>query len=291
MKLTFLPIALCALIATTFVQGSSATLRQEPKLEFPQASPSSTLQQRVGLTDIEVAYARPSVKGRKIFGGLVPLGEIWRTGANTATKLTFSTDVKFGGAAVPAGSYALFTIPGAGEWTVILSKVTGQWGSYAYSDKDDQARVKIKPATLAESVETLTIDVNDLRDDSASLVISWEKTRVSVKIETDLVKLLVPQIEAAMSASGKKPYFPAAMFYYEHDLDLKKALGWIEEAIKEQPDGLWIIYRKGLILAKMGDKKGAMAAATQSLEMANKAGGAIGAEYKRLNESLIASLK
>jgi len=291
MKISFLPIALCALIATSFVQGSSATLAQEPKLEFPQASPGSTLQQRVGLTDVEVVYARPSVKGRKIFGGLVPHDEIWRTGANSATKVTFSTDVKFGGSPVPAGSYALFTIPGATEWSVILSKVTGQWGSYAYSDKDDQARVKVKPLTLAESVETLTIDVNDLRDDSATLVISWEKTRVAVKIETDLVKVLVPKIDAAMAGSGKKPYFAAAMFYYEHDLDLKKASAWIDEAIKEQPDGLWIIYRKGLILAKMGDKKGAIAAATQSLEMANKAGGAIGAEYKRLNESLIASLK
>jgi tetratricopeptide (TPR) repeat protein len=101
----------------------------------------------------------------------------------------------------------------------------------------------------------------------------------------------VPQIEAAMAGDGKKPYFEAAMFYYAHDLELKKAVGWMDEAIKAQPDALWIIYRKGLILAKLGDKQAALAAANLSLELANKAGGAVGAEYKRLNEALIASLR
>src|SRR5688572_5077837 len=116
-----------------------------PGLEFPKASPTGVLKQRFGLTDVEIEYSRPSVKGRKIFGTLVPFGQVWRTGANDATKITFSTDVKLGGEAVPAGSYALFTIPTASEWTVILSKVTGTWGSYAYDAKDDLLRVKVKP--------------------------------------------------------------------------------------------------------------------------------------------------
>ena len=291
MKNQILSALTFALLSTFLTQDLHATAKQDPKIDFPQASPTSELKQRVGLTDVELVYARPSVKGRKIFGGLVPNGEVWRTGANEATKITFSTDVKFGGQAVPAGSYALFTIPGAAEWTVILNKVTGQWGSYSYDEKNDLLRVKAKPVALAEMVETMNIDLSDLRDDSATLTIAWEKTRVPIKIETDLVKILLPQIDAAMAAAGPKPYFPAAMFYYEHNLDLKKALGWMDEAIKEQPDAMWMIYRKGLILAKIGDKKAATAAATQSLELANKAGGAIGAEYKRLSETLIASLK
>jgi hypothetical protein len=264
---------------------------QDPAIEFPQASPAATVKQRVGLTDVEVEYSRPSAKGRKIVGGLVPYGEVWRTGANAATKLTFSTDVKLDGHAVPAGSYALVTIPGEAEWTVILSKVTGEWGTYAYDEKNDLLRAKVKPVAMHDMMETMTIEVGNLRDESADLSIAWEKTRVSVKIQTDLVAVLVPQIKAAMAGEGKKPYFSAAMFYYEHDLDLKQASAWMEEAIKERPDQMWMIYRKGLILAKAGDKAGAKAAAMESMELAKKAGGSLGAEYTRLNEALIARLK
>ena len=289
MKHTLFAAALIAASASFLPSGVSA--QSAPALEFPQPSPAAALKQRFGLTDVEVEYSRPGVKGRKIFGGLVPFGEVWRTGANMATKVTFSTDVKLGGQPVPAGSYALVTIPGATEWTVILSKVTGEWGTYAYDAKNDLLRVKVKPVVLAEPVETFTIDVGDLRDVSASLILSWEKTRVSVKIENDLVATLVPQIEAAMKAEGKKPYFQAAMFFYQHDLDLKRALGWIDEAIKEKPDAVWMVYRRGLILEKSGDKAGALAAANQALELARKAEGSLGAEYTRLSEAMIARLK
>lgn len=224
-------------------------------------------------------------------GGLVPYGEVWRTGANAATKITLSTDVGIEGKLVPAGSYALFTIPGETEWTVIVNKVVGQWGSYDYDEKNDEVRVKVKPVAMPEFMETMTIDVANVRDDSAVLTIAWEKTRVPIKLETDLVAVLVPQIKAAMAGTGKKPYFAAAMFYYEHDLDLKEAIGWIDQAIQEQPDAVWMVYRRGLILEKMGDKKGALAAGQASLEMAKKAGGSLGAEYTRLSEALIAKVK
>lgn len=284
-------VALCVVAASTFATTASSTPGQAPKVEFPAASPAAKLQQRVGITDIGIEYARPGVKGRKIFGDLVPYDEVWRTGANGATKITFSTDAKLGGQAVPAGSYALFTIPTRGDWTVILNKVTEQWGSYKYDEKNDLLRVKVKPVTLADAVETMTIELAEIRDDSAMLVIEWDKLRVSVKIEVDTVGMVVPQIRAAMAAEGKKPYFPAAMFFYEHDLDLKQAVQWIDEAIKEQPDAMWIIYRKGLILAKADDKAGALAAAKQALELANKAGGSLGAEYKHLCEALIARVQ
>jgi len=270
----------------------SARQAQEDKLEFPQASPAASVTQKIGLTDVAIEYSRPSVRGRKIFGGLVPYGEVWRTGANTATKVTFGGDVKVEGTAVPAGSYALYTIPGESEWTVILSKVTGQWGSYQYDEKNDLLRAKVKPTALKDPVETMSLSVEDVRDDKAEIVMAWEKTRVAVKIETDLVAKLLPRIKAAMAGDAKqKPYFPAAMFYYEHDLDLKQAIAWMDEAVKAQPDAVWIVYRKGLIQAKAGDKKGAAASAQQALELAKKAGGSAGAEYTRLSETLLASVK
>jgi len=271
---------------------SSLHAQEAKKLEFPQASPLASVKERVGVTAVSIDYSRPSVRERKIFGGLLPYGEVWRTGANAATKITFSTDVKVGGAAVPAGSYALFTIPGQAEWTVILSKVVDdQWGAYAYNQKDDQARVKVKPVAMAEPLETMTISLQDMRAGKANLVIAWEKTKVPVEIDTELVAKIKPQIEAAMAGSGEKPYFAAAMFYYENDLDMALAKSWIEAAAKQQPDAVWIVYRKGLILKKAGDKEGALAAATQARELASKADGELKAEYTRLSEALIASLR
>ena len=283
---------LCLVAGSVLTAGLFAQV-PAPKLVFPDASPGASVKQRVGLTDIEVNYSRPGVKNRTVFGGLVPYGEVWRTGANTATKLTLSTDVKLGGAAIPAGTYELFTIPGKAEWTVIIHQNKSQWGAYAYDQKNDVARFTVAPQALPNPVESLTIGFSDLKNDSATLYLSWEKTRVPVKLEVDVVGQLVPQIEAAMAApEGKKPYFSAAMFYYENNLDLKKAAAWMDAAIAARPDAYFIIYRKGLILAKAGDKAGALAAANQSLDMAKKdTTPALRDEYVRLNEALIASLK
>jgi len=280
-------IAGLALSAGLFAQAPAA------KIAFPDASPAASFKQRVGLTDIEVEYSRPSMHGRKIFGGLEPYGAVWRSGANTATKVTFSTAVKFGGVDVPAGSYALFSIPGADEWTVILNKVVGQWGAYAYDAANDVARAKVKPTALPTPVETFGIGVADIGNDTATFYLVWENTRVPVKISVDVVGVLVPQIEAVMASNAeKKPYFPAAMFYYANNLDLTKAVAWMDAGIAEQPNAFWMIYRKGLILAKKGDKAGAIAAAQKSIELVNadaKNPPSIKDEYLRLNNALIAS--
>ena len=274
-----------------FPASLPAQSAQPQELEFPQPSPAATITQRVGLTDIEIAYSRPSARGRKIFGGLVPYGELWRTGANASTKVGFSTDVKLDGHAVPAGTYALFTIPGEGEWVVILHKVAEQWGTYGYDEAGELLRVKVKPAALSEPVETLRIGLDDLGQGSAVLGIAWERTSVSLRIETDLVALLVPKIEAAMAGDGPKPYYQAAMFYYENDLDLPRAAGWMESALQAQPDAVWMVYRYGLILDKAGDKEGALIEAKRALELAQKAGGELGEEYRHLSEALIARLQ
>ena len=283
---------LVLLVSTAAFVTSGLHAEEAKKIEFPQPSPSASVKERVGVTAVSIDYSRPSVRERKIFGGLLPYGQIWRTGANAATKITFGTDVKVGGTAVPAGSYALFTIPGESEWTVILSKVVdGQWGSYAYNPKDDQARITVKPVAMPELLETMEISVQDMHAGKANLVIAWEKTKVPVEIDTELVAKVKPQIEAAMAGSGEKPYFAAAMFYYENDLDLKLAKEWIQAAVKAQPDAVWMVYREGLILKKAGDKDGALAAAKQARELAAKADGELKSEYTRLSESLIASLK
>jgi hypothetical protein len=291
MKTTLLFAPVVAAAAALFSPALQA-LQDPQALAFPAPSPLATITQRAGLTDISITYSRPSAKGRAIFGGLVPHGELWRTGANAATKISFSTDVTLGGKPVPAGTYALFTIPDAREWTVILNKVAEQSGTYGYDETQDLLRVKAPVTTLPSPLETFTISVDELGTGTAQLTLAWEKTAVRVPIGLDVVGQLVPQIKAAMSADGKKPYLQAAMFYYENDLDMAQATQWIEAAIKEQAEPpVWMVYRKGLILKKAGDKAGALAAAKASLALAEKTGGELGEEYKRLNEELIASLE
>lgn len=287
MNISLLQVALFAVAGSLLAASLPPRGQVNAEIVFPDASPAAMLQQRIGLTDVTVEYGRPGVKGRLIFDGLEPFGEVWRTGANTATKITFSTGVKFGGADVPAGSYSLFTIPGEKEWVVILNKVAQQWGAYGYDEEKDVVRVKAKPAALAELVETMTIGIANVRDDSAILEIAWEKTRVPIKIETDIVKVLVPQIERAMAGTGNKPFLQSAMFYFDNNLDMKQAAVWMDEAIKANPDQIWLIYRKGLILEKLGDKAGAIAAATKSMELAAQTRGVIADEYTRLNQMLI----
>lgn len=285
LRVCLLPFSSLAFAAGLFAQTP-------PAPTIPDPSPKSTLSQRVGLTDIEVVYYRPGMKGRKVFGGLEPFGETWRVGANNATTISFSTPVKFGGKDVPAGKYALFATLGEHEWTLILSSANNQWGAYRYDPKDDVARVTAKAGSLGFEVETLLIDINSIRDESAMLNIVWENTVASVKIEVDVVSVLRPQLEAFMASDApKKPYVPAAMFYLEHNLDLKKANEWMDAAIAAQPDAFYYIYRKAKVQAAMGDKAGALATAKKSMAMAQKAPAALKDEYTRLNEMLIATLQ
>ena len=250
---------------------------QTPKVDFPAASPTATLKQHIGLTNIELVYSRPSVKGRVIYGGIVPYNVVWRTGANASTKISFSTAVKLNGTEVPAGKYALFTIPGETEWMVIISKDTNSFGAFGYKQDSDLARFKATPVKLAEPVETFTVDFNDIRDESATLNLVWEKTRVPIKLEVEVVSKVVPQVEAAMASPDKKQpqfYFQAATFYFNHDLDLKKALAWLDTGLADKPRIAYeLLNLKARILAKQGDKEAAIAAAKQSSELAVQAEG------------------
>jgi len=266
----------------------SSLASAQPKVDFPSPSPLSTLKQRVGLTDIEIVYSRPSAKGRPIFGGLVPYGEVWRTGANGRTTISFSTPVKLNGTDIPAGKYSLFTIPGESEWIIAINKDATN-SPFAYDAKNDVARITTHAVNLSENIETFSIMINNVRDDSARIDLLWEHTVVPIHLNLDLVSTLQPQIEAAMSGSDdKKPYYQAAMFYYDHNLDLQKAKSWIESATVSG-ETYFNVNLKAKILAKLGDKEGAIAAAKHSSELAAKADGASG--YLKLNQELIDSLK
>lgn len=268
--------------------ASSGAFAEVSKVEFPAPSPAAVLKQRVGITDIEVDYSRPSIRGREIFGGLVPYDKVWRAGANQATKIIFSTPVKLNGTEVAAGTYALFAIPGKDEWTVIINKGAEQWGAYKYDQKDDVARVKAKPINMNWSAETFTIDFDDLKDASTELVLIWDKTKVPVKIEVSYVEKLHAQIDELMNSdSAKKPYYQAALFYFNNGLDLEKAKKWVDAAIAER-DTHFMNHLKAEILKKLGDKEGALAAAKHSKELAIKADDQASV---KLNDELINSLK
>jgi hypothetical protein len=286
--LTFAVAGLVLAGPSAFAQG-----QQGPRINVPPLSPTSTLKQKVGFTDIEIVYARPGMRGRKIFGGLEPYGTVWRTGANTATKITFSTPVKIEGKELPAASYALYSIPGQDEWTVIFNKVAGEWGAYSYKQENDALRVMVKPVMLSQPVETFTIDINDIRTETATLNLIWEKTKVPVKLQVDAIKQVVAQIDTVM-ASGEKitpaNYYSAAMFYYDNGLDLQKAKTWVEHATNVEKPQFFMLHGKAKILAKLGDKAGAIEAAKSSIAVAQAQGGLVADEYKRLNEKLLATI-
>lgn len=266
---------------------------QTNRIDFPAASPAATVRQRVGLTDFEVIYSRPSIKDREIFGGLQAYGEVWRTGANAATKITFDSPIWFGGQPVAAGTYGLFSIPGENEWVVILNRVAEQWGAFNYDAAEDVLRVTVKPTRLAAPIETFSIWFNDLRDESCTLNLTWENVTVAVPIKVDVKDRLVPQIEAAM-ASGQQQrdyvYFQSAGFYFDHNLDLQKAAKWIDLALQQNPNAFWMLHLKAKIHAKLGNKATALAAAEASTKFAVAQEGP-GSGYKVMNDALIAELR
>lgn len=287
-------IKLSVMLIASGLAFGTGVFAQGPKVEFPPPSPGCTLKQRVGLTDIEIIYSRPSVKGRTIFGGIVPYGEVWRTGANASTKISFGTDVKLNGHAVPAGQYALYTIPGENEWTIIIYKNTSLGGSFGYDQKDDLLRFKVQPSELQEHVETFTINFTDLRDESATLYLVWDKTFVPVGIQVEVAGKVLAQIDAAMASPEKQSaglYYNAANFYFNHGQDLKKALSWVETGLKDKPGiAFELYYLKAEILAKQGDKEGAIAASKASKDLASKQDPP-NASFVKMNEDLISTLQ
>jgi hypothetical protein len=253
----------------------------------PQPSSGQTLIQDFGLGKVTINYSRPNAKERAIFGGLVPYNEIWRTGANSATTITFTDEVNFGGQKIAAGEYALFTIPSENEWTVVLNKAAKQWGAYTHKNEDDVLQVKVKPFKTATKVETFTIQFNNVMPGTMDLNIAWDNTQVSVPLSVDYDARVMANIEKAM-AGEKKPYFAAAQYYFSNNKDLKQALVWVNEAEKADTKAPWIKLAKAKIQLKMGDKKGAKVSATEGLAIAKEIKNA---EYIKLNQAFLDELK
>ncbi|MEH6304859.1 DUF2911 domain-containing protein [Olivibacter sp. CPCC 100613] len=257
------------------------------ELKMPAASSKQVITQDLGISQITLSYARPNVKGRKIFGSLEPYGSVWRTGANGATTLTFSGAVIIDGKTIPAGTYGLFTIPNKNEWTIILNKDSKQWGAYEYKETDDVLRFHVKPMQTKNKVETFTISFPEVTATEATLHIAWENTAVSFPISVNQDAEIMASIDKAMKGE-KKPYLAAAQYYLNNDKDLDKALIWADEAVKANPALPYPYYWKAQIQLKKGDKAGAKATAEFGKQAAEKAKSD---EYIRLNNQVIEKAK
>ncbi|WP_395809460.1 DUF2911 domain-containing protein [Daejeonella sp.] len=270
-------------ILFTYIMISLYGLNASAQLKMPQSSSLQTLIQEFGLGKVTVSYSRPNIKGRSLEKDLIPFGEVWRTGANDATVITFTDAVTLEGNTVLPGEYALFTIPGKDEWTIILNKETKQWGSYQYKQAADVLRFKVKPIKLTERLETFNINFSDVMPSSANLDLSWENTRITIKMTTDVDSKVMANIDAAMK-SEKPPFYPAAIYYFENGKDLKKALEWINIAEAGDQKAPWFKYQKARIQLKIGDKSGAAQTARAGIEAAKVLNNA---EYIRLNEKIL----
>ncbi len=275
-----------------FVIGSFLSLTTIAQVKMPAASPTQTLIQEFGMGKIEIVYSRPSLKGRSVFGTgslLAPIGDVWRTGANGATKLTFSDPVNIGNKTLPAGSYGLFTIPGANEWTIIINTNSKGWGSFDYKEAEDVVRFKVAPETTGTTTETFTIAIDDITAQTATIYLKWGKTKVKIPISTDIKPIVRAQIEAATSVATVNPnvYQTAATFYLELDHDYNKALVYADKAIAAYGKAYWLHLLKARIHVALNDKKGAKTAAETCKQMATEAKNM---DYVRSADEILKSL-
>lgn len=269
------------LLAATFILFSTASRAQIT----PQPSTSQTITQGFGLGTITLTYSRPNTKGRKIFGYVEPYGNVWRTGANWATTINFSDDVTIEGNKVPAGEYALFSIPGESQWTIILSKKVKQWGAYTYNQGDDFLRFNVKPVTLQQPVETFGLQFENMYPTSGELHLLWETTALTIHMTCDIDAKVMARIDSAMK-TDKKPYYDAVIYYWTNNKDMNQALEWANqlEKIPGMPPMVAKLW-KARVELKKGDKTGAAATAREGVKAATDAKSD---EYIRLNTEVIA---
>lgn len=269
------------------------TATSSAQIKMPAPSPASEVSQTVGITKFKITYSRPGVKDREIFGDLVPYGALWRTGANAPTKISFDTDINFGGKPVSAGEYVLFSIPGKDKWTVILNGDTDVANTAAYDEKKDVARVVVEPVELKTKVENFSIGFDNLKNDSATLEIDWATLRVQVPIGVDTDKISEASIKEAIKTINSwtaGDYASAATFYADKDRDPAKALEWMGKAVSMNEKAFWWGHSYAKMLAKQGKKAEAIAAAEKSLATAKENPGN-GDAYVKMNEQLLSTLR
>jgi len=264
----------------------SISLCVSAQIETPQPSPNAVLTQNIGLSEVSLAYSRPSANGRTIFGDLVPFNKRWRTGANENTILTFSHDVEIEGQYLEAGSYALYSVPKEESWDVFFYEDTDNWGlPKTWNEDAVAAMVNLPVSTLNHNVETFTIGFNAIAMDKAHLQISWEKTMIEIPIDFPTDDLVMQNINTVMSGPSARDYFNSAVYYLNADKDLKKAEKWIDKAMAMSEDKpYWMLRQQSLIYAANGKNAKAVEVAKVSLAAAKEAGNA---DYVKMNQESI----
>lgn len=266
---------------------AALTTLEAQLLKTPAPSTTQTIKQDVGLGNVELIYSRPNMKGRKIFGDLVPFDKVWRTGANTATTLNFTDEVTIGGTKIAPGKYGLLSIPSSAEWTFIITKQLDVTSPAAYKQESDVVRVKAVPRALPFAVETFTLMFADIKDNSSKLQLMWDKTLVELPITSDVDSKVMKQIEGIMGKDAR-PYFNAAVYYADNGKDMNQAMTWFDKAIEQNDKAFWIYYQKAKALGKQGKKAEAMTVSMKSMELAKAANND---DYVALNEKLQKDLK
>jgi hypothetical protein len=256
--------------------GSLLSLTTMAQVKMPAPSPAQTLTQEFGLGKIEIVYSRPSLKGRSVFGAgslLAPIGDVWRTGANGATKLTFSDPVNIGNKTIPAGSYGLFTIPGTSEWTIIINTNSKGWGSFDYKEAEDVVRLKVKPEITSNTTETFSIGIGNITPETATIGLKWGKVLVNIPLSTDIKSTIRKQVEATLTTAtvSSNTYAAAANFYFDMDKDYEKALANVTKAIETNAKAYWLFLLKGKAQKALGDKNGAKESANTCIKLATEA--------------------
>ena len=240
------------------------------QVKMPQPSPTQTIKQDFALGTIELSYSRPAMKGRKVFGDLVPYNKLWRTGANGATIIKFTDVVEINGKHIDTGSYALYTIPGTESWEIILNKGIKNWGSDGYKESDDVLKFKVPVEKMKTRLESFTMQFANIMPERCELHIMWEKTAVSIPINATIKSRIKTQVDQAMLGE-KKPYWQAAQFYNEYEKNGNKALEYITKAVEGNPKAFYMWLYKAKIENELGDKKAAMASSKKSLELSREA--------------------
>lgn len=274
------------LLSALLIAGMSNVWAQDLKL--PALSPTAKISQEFSTSSIDISYSRPSMRGRKIFGDLVRYGDVWRTGANAATKIKIGEDLEIGGQTVKAGEYALYTIPGKEQWEIILNKGIGNWGNAGYNTADDVARFKVPAYNMDRLVHTFTIEIANITYNSCKLELMWERTKIVIPVIAHNEARLNASIDKAIN-NPNIPYFQAANYYFETNQNLDKANTYVDKALEQNPKAFYMWYLKARIEAKLGHKHEAIEAAHKSIEAAK--GSAFEQDYVHNNEKLIAELK
>ena len=256
------------------------------QIQTLQPSPSAKIEQVVGLTNVTIDYSRPAKRDRKIMGELVPMGEIWRAGANENSTLSFSDPVKVGGKNLDAGTYSLFIRPGKSMWEVFFYTETDNWGlPEKWNTESSAVVVETEIIQLKNTIEAFTISLDDLYNNGANINIKWENTKVSIPIEVPTHSKMMSSITKTIKKDPKsRDYYNAAIYYRQSNQDLNQAKKWIAKAIEMDPDKFWMYRQQSLILAKLNEKDIAIAAAKTSLKLAQEAGNM---DYVRLNTKSI----